>query len=148
MELIYKIIILLGILAGLLSYKKTKPIFLKLILIGYVLIMSTIFFKEQFPITIAFFSFGILTFMFIIYSGINKKWMSLLIGFIVFLSFSWSTMNWIGGNEIRLLSIIPILSFILILSNRKKYENELSILTILSVYELTEFIILIEQWND
>lgn len=148
MELTYKIIIIIGIFIGLLRFRQTNPIFLKFILIGYVLSFGMTFFKGYFPMSIAFYSFGILTLLFIFYNVINKKWLNSLIGFIVFISFTWSMMNWVNGNEIRLLAIIPILSFILILRNWKKYKNELSILTILSIYELTEFIKLLEQLNN
>lgn len=141
-----KIIISIGVLIGLSLFKKTNPIFLKATLIGLILSFGLSFFSEKLLINISFFSFGILTFIFAAYSGLNKKWMNLIIGFFAFMSFLWSFMNWLLIGELRFLMLIPIICFAVILRKLRDYKNELSILTILVTYELTQFFVQIEQW--
>ena len=44
------------------------------------------------------------------------------------------------ANELKLLMIIPIVSYVLTFRKKDKYENELSVLTIFVAYELAELI--------
>ena len=55
-------------------------------------------------------------------------------------------MHYPYANELKLLMIIPIVSYALTFRKKGKYENELSILTLFVTYELSEFIKLIEYW--
>ena len=55
-------------------------------------------------------------------------------------------MHYPYANELKLLMIIPIVSYALTFREKEKYENELSILTIFVAYELNEFIKLTEYW--
>ena len=143
----YEIIIIgIGVLIGLSLFKKTNPIFIKGILVGLVVTFVLTFFGQQLLTDISFFSFGILTLIFTVYSGMNKKWLNLIVGLFAFVSFFFILMNYPFANELKLLMIIPIFCYLLIFRNWKKYNNELSILTILVAYELTEFLRLAEQW--
>tara|TARA_R110000744_G_C18951541_1_gene515734 strand:+ start:59 stop:502 length:444 start_codon:yes stop_codon:yes gene_type:complete len=141
-----KIIIGIGVLIGLLLYNRTKPNTLKGILIGLTLSYGGGYFME-FPIgTVAFISFGIVALGFTVWSGLNKKWFSLIIGVFTFLSFIWTLFDYQFWNFLQFLMIIPLTCYIWILSRWRKHINELSILTILASFELTEFLILLGTW--
>ena len=141
-----KIIIGIGVLIGLLLFKKTKSTFLKVILTGLSICYGLGYFIE-FPIgTFAFITFGIFALAFSIWCGINKKWNGLIIGLFTFLSFIWTIFGYQFGNLIQFLMLIPLLSYIWTLTRWRKYEKELSILTILASYELSEFLIIIGTW--
>ena len=141
-----KIIIGIGILAGLFLLSKTKPTLLKAILIGLVISFGLTFFTEPLLINLSFFSFGVLTLIFSIHQGVKGKWTNFTIGLFAFLSFLWSLMHWPFIGELRFLMIIPIAIYVWTLIKKRETENGLSILTILSCYELSEFLILMEQW--
>jgi len=141
-----KIIIGIGILIGISLLRKTNPIFLKSILIGLILSFGLSFFSEKLLINISFFSFGILTFLFTVYNGLKKRWLNLTIGFFAFISFLFSFLHYPFANELKLLMLIPILSYLAIFKSLDKHKSELSILTMLVSYELNEFLRLTEQW--
>jgi hypothetical protein len=141
-----RIIILIGIIIGILLFKKTKPNFSKGLLIGFVLSLGISFFGTELSKTISFLSFGILTFIFSVYSGINKKWLNLIIGLFAFVSFFFKSMHFPYGSELELSMIIPIIVYLVILGKDKFKNKQLSILTILIVYELTDFLKLITKW--
>jgi hypothetical protein len=50
------------------------------------------------------------------------------------------------GSELELSMIIPIIVYLVILGKDKFKNKQLSILTILIVYELTDFLKLITKW--
>lgn len=141
-----KIIIGIGVAIGLLLYKKTNPIILKVILIGLALSYGSSFFMQFSIGTTAYLSFGLIALVFAILSGVNKKWMSLIIGLFAFMSFLFYFNHYPYVNIMRLLMLIPIASYSLILRKWNQHINRLSVLTILAAYELTELILLIEQW--
>ena len=144
-----RIIILIGIIIGIILFKKTKPNFLKGILIGFILSFAISFFEnELISATISRLSFGILIFVFSVYNGINKKWLNLIIGLFAFTSFFFKSMYYPYASELQLLMIIPLIIYIVILAKDKLENNQLSILTILAAYELTDFLKLITQWFD
>ncbi|WP_188245550.1 hypothetical protein [Maribacter aquimaris] len=141
-----KIIIGIGVLIGLLLYKKTKPNILKGILIGLTLCYAGGYFME-FPIgTVAFISFGIVALVFTVWCGLNNRWFSLIIGLFTFLSSIWSLFDYQFWNLLQFLMIIPLACYIWILSRWRKHINELSVLTVLASFEFTEFLILLGTW--
>jgi hypothetical protein len=141
-----KIIIGIGILIGILLFKKTKPKILVGILVGLIISFVLSFIENELLTNISFISFGILSFIFVAYSGIKIKWLNLIIGLFAFVSFFSKLMHFPYANELKLLMIIPIVCYVLTLRKKEKYENELSILTIFAAYELSEFIKLTEHW--
>ncbi|WP_452227660.1 MULTISPECIES: hypothetical protein [unclassified Lacinutrix] len=144
-----KIIIGAGALMGLFLLNKTKPVFLKVTLLILVSCSILSFYQDSDLInTISFLGFGILALVFSIYSGINKKWLNLIIGLFAFVSFFFKVMYYPYANELKLSMIIPIIIYIVLLIKNKLENNQLSILTILVAYELTEFLKLITLWID
>ena len=141
-----KIIIGIGILIGILLFKKTKPKILVGILVGLIISFALSFIENQLLANISFISFGILSFIFFVYSGTKRKWLNLIIGIFAFVSFFSKLMHYPYANELKLLMIIPIVSYALTFRKKEKYESELSILTIFFAYELSEFAKLIEYW--
>ncbi|WP_394908007.1 hypothetical protein [uncultured Mesonia sp.] len=141
-----KIIIILGLLIGIFLFKKTKPDYLKAILIGLILVFVLTFFPQKLPTNISFYSFGLLTFIFTILSGLKKKWFNLIIGFFAFISFVSAALEFPYANELKLLMIIPIISYFWTLKKLIIYKNALSISTILVAYELTEFLKMTIKW--
>ncbi len=141
-----KIIVGIGILIGILLFKKTKPNLLIGILIGLVISFFLSFIENQLLTNISFINFGILSLVFSVYSGIRRKWLNLTIGIFVFVSFFSKLMHYPYANEFRLLMIIPIACYGLTFVKKENYKNELSILTIFVAYELSEFTKLIGQW--
>ncbi|OAB78400.1 hypothetical protein ULVI_10550 [Cochleicola gelatinilyticus] len=141
-----KIIIGIGVLIGLLLFNKTKPNFLKLILVGLSICFTLGYFME-FPIgTVAFMSFGILALVFSIWCVMNKNIISFLIGIFTFLSFVWTLFDYQFWNLLQFLMIIPLFCYIWTLIKYPNYKKELSVLTILASYELSEFLIIIGTW--
>lgn len=141
-----KIIIGFGILIGILLFKKTKPKLLVGILVGLIISFILSFIENQLLNNISFISFGILSLIFLVYSGTKKNWLNLIIGIFVFVSFFSKLLHYPYANELKLLMIIPIVSYALTFRKKEKHKNELSILTIFVTYELSEFIKLTEHW--
>jgi hypothetical protein len=140
----YNIIILIGVLIGLFLFKRTKPIFLKVILIGLVLSFIIFIFEIRPLIYVAFFSFVVLSLIFTFYSGI--KWLSSIIGLFAFASFFGKLMHLPYANEMKLLMLIPILCYIMTFRKWETYKSELSILTIFAAFALSEFLSMILLW--
>lgn len=141
-----KIIFLIAVIIGILLFQRTKPNILKGILIGLILSIGIPFFENELLTTISFLSFGVLVFIFSIHRGFNKKWLSLIIGLFAFILFFFRAMYFPYINELRLSMLIPILCYMMIFKKWELYKTELSILTILVAYELSEFIKLVELW--
>ncbi len=133
-------------LAGILLFRKTQPTFLKVLLIGLIIILLLTFTTQKLLINISFFGFGILTLIFTILSGLKKKWLNLIIGFFAFASFVFSVMHFPYSNGLKLLMIVPIISYFLSFRQRENYKNALSISTILIAYILTEFLNVTTIW--
>lgn len=133
-------------LAGILLFRKTQPTFLRVILIGLIITFLLTFTTQKLLINISFFGFGILTLIFTVLSGLRKKWLNLIIGFFAFGSFVFSAMHFPYSNGLKLLMIVPIISYILSLRQRENYENALSISTLLIAYLFTEFLDVITPW--
>ncbi len=143
-----KILFGIGALIGLLLFRQTKPIILKIILIGLALSVGLSFFTEYININIPFFSFGLLTLGFTIWCGIQGKWTSMIIGLFAFLSFTWSFMNFQHWGLLQFLMIIPLGLFIWTLYKRKEFKDEISVLTAIAAFELSEFILCISRLID
>ncbi|QIJ88359.1 hypothetical protein C7H62_0550 [Mesoflavibacter sp. HG96] len=120
--------------------KKIKPKFIVGILAGLIISLILSFIENELLKNISFISFGILSLIFVIYSGLKRKWLNLIIGLFAFVSFFSKLNHYPYANVLKLLIAIPIVCFILTLRKKEKHENELSILIILFTYELTEFI--------
>lgn len=133
-------LLLIGVIFSLFFFKKTHPKSLKWILIGLVLSVVIPFLSISYFSTIAYFSFGILSLMFTIYSYKNKKYLGMIISLFVVISFLFATLNFPFLNELRLMMIIPTLSFVFIFKWLNIYKGELSILVIFVAYELGEFL--------
>ena len=68
------------------------------------------------------------------------------IGVFTFLSFVWTLFDYQFWNLLQFLMIIPLVCYIWSLFEWRKYEKELSVLTVLASYELSEFVIIIGTW--
>jgi len=141
-----KIIIGIGILIGIFLFKKTEPKLLVGVLVGLIISFVLSLIESEFLTNISFVSFGVFSLIFFVYSAIKRKWLNLIIGLFAFVSFFSKLMHYPYANELKLLMIIPIVSYALTFRKKEKYENELTILTIFIAYELTEFIKLTEYW--
>ena len=144
--MIYRIIIILGILCGLILLKKSESNFIKIIFFGLTVTFGISFLEGSLWKNIAFYGFYSTNLIFTVYCFINRKWYPFIIAFFGFLLFIWAGFNWIYAWEIKLLMIIPLICFTLILQNWKKYKNELSVLIVLASDELTELMRLIASW--
>lgn len=142
-----KIILGIGIFLGVLLYKKTNPIFLKILVLCFVLSYCIGYYVEWPLGTISFLSFGVFVLAFLVWCIINKKWLYTIIGLFVLTSFVFAMENYPYSPELRLSMIIPISIQIWIFKHWRKYLKELSIMIILFSYELIELISLIEQWT-
>ena len=142
------IIFAFGALIGLLFFRNTKPTILKVILIGLALSVGLSFFKDYVDINIPFFSFGLLTLGFTIWCGIEGKWTSMFIGLFAFLSFVWSVMNFQHWGVLQFLMIIPLSLYLWTLYKRKEFRNEISVLTALAGFELSEFVLCLSRLFD
>lgn len=131
-----RIIFGIGALIGLLFFRQTKPVILKVILIGLAFSVGLSFFKEY--IDISFFSFGLLTLGYTIWCGIKGKWTSMLIGLFAFLSFTWSFMNFQHWALLQFLMIIPLSLYLWTLHKKKEFISEISVLTAIAGFELSE----------
>ena len=140
------LIMLVGILIGAMLFRQTQPKILQVILIGLILSLTLPFLNVPILSTISFYLFGILNFIFILFSLKNNKKLSIIIAFLVFLSFLINMMHFPYVNEIRILMLIPILCFILVLKKSKLYKPELSILVIFFAFALREFWYLVDIW--
>ena len=135
-----------GILVGLFLFGITKSKFLKGIIIGLTISYVLTLFKIQLLTTIGFIIFGILSLAYSIHSGKNTNWKNFIIGIFSFASFLFGILNWAYGGELQLSMVIPIVVYLTLFLNWKKYKNEISILTIFVAYEITLFLDIIKQW--
>jgi hypothetical protein len=140
-----RIIFGIGVLIGLLLIRQTKPMLLKIILIGLALSVGLSFLSENININISFFSFGALTLIFTIWSILKSKWTGMIIGLFAFLSFTWSYMNFSHWGILQFLMLIPLGFYTWTLFNKKDFKNELGVFTALASFELTEFILCISR---
>jgi len=134
-----RIIIIIGICVGILLYKKTKPNFLKGILVALILSFILSFSESNLLINIAFICFGVLSFIYSIYSVLHKNWLNLVIGLAAFVSFFFKTQHYPYISLIQLLMIIPIACYFLMFVKKKRMIKELSIVTLFVAYEISEF---------
>ena len=141
-----KILIGIGVPIGLLLFKQTKPLFLKVILIGLAITYGLGYFAE-FPLgTLAYALFAVFALAFSVWCGFNQKWTGLIIGIFTVISYIFNLMSFPYAYELKLAMLIPIISYALIFRKLKAYKNELSVLTILVSYEISELIQIIQFW--
>ncbi len=135
-----KIIISIAIFIGIQLLQKTEPKFLKIILTGFILSFLSSFFDGKLFFHFSFLSFGILVLAYFIYSLYYKNWLPASISVFALMSFVFKAQHWPYGSEIRAAMLISIVLFIISVFNLKKYESQISILTIIVSYEISEVI--------
>jgi len=135
-----RIIISIAVIIGINLFQKTKPKFLKAILIGFILSFLSSFFDGKLFFSFSFLGFGILVLVFLIYSLYYKNWLPASISIFALVSFIFKAQYWPYGSDIRASMLIPITLFLITLFNFKKHKNYISILTIIVAYEVSEFI--------
>ena len=147
MSTIQDIIIIIGILIGSFLFQKTKPNLMKGILIGLILSIGLPFLSTKLIIINAtYWIFGILTLIFAVYNLLNKKWLNFIIGFFAFASFLFALMNWPFYNVLMILMTIPFVCYLIVTKNWKSNINQLGVLTILGLYELTLILRIVKLW--
>ncbi|PHR90804.1 MAG: hypothetical protein COA80_15360 [Leeuwenhoekiella sp.] len=147
MNTLQDIIIWIGIILGVVLFKWTKPVILKVILVGLILTFVLPFLSTNILIiNVTSIAFGILSLTYSIHCAINKNWTNLIIGIFAFATFFWALLNWQYYGELQLLMIIPFGIYILTVIKWKKNINQLSLLSIFGMYELSVFLRLIKQW--
>jgi hypothetical protein len=144
---IQDIIIVIGILIGAFLFRKTKPTLIKGILLGLILSMVLPFLSTKLIIiNVTYWTFGILTLILAFFNLINKKWLNFMIGFFAFLSFLFALMSWPFYNALFISMIIPFVCYLVVVKNWKLNINQLGVLTILGLYELTLILRIVKQW--
>ncbi len=99
--MIQEIILGIGVIIGLLFYRKTNPNLLKLILAG--LSVSYVLGLLNYPLTstIGFTGFGVSSLAFGIYCATKNKWLSAIIGFFACTTIIHGIMNWPFYGEMQ-----------------------------------------------
>ena len=142
----HHIIFGIGIIIGLFQFNKTRPFFSKIILLGLVICVLLSFLKVKWSINIAFFGFGLFVMVYMFWSLISKNWLGFISAFLVILVMLFRILHWSFIYETRALLIIPIIWFLIKLRKKGLTMKELSIMTILTSFNLTEFLALFEMW--
>ena len=70
----------------------------------------------------------------------------MIIGIFTFLSFVWTLFDYQFWNLLQFLMVIPLACYAWTLIKYRNYKNELSVLTVLASYELSEFLVIIATW--
>lgn len=134
----WNIILGIGTILGIYFFKKIKPPFLKVIFIGLCISFALPYFEKQEITNIGYFGFGIFSLLYLIHCFIKKNILNIIISLFAFFSFFSMYMSFPFANERKLMMIIPIITYFITLRKILQYENEISILTILTSYELAE----------
>ena len=90
-------------------FHKTKPLFLQIILALLMVSFGISFFRFETLSMISFVSFGLLALIFLVYIGLQKKWLGVIIPLFAVISILFKSMYWPYGNEIKLAMLIPII---------------------------------------
>ena len=135
-----RIIISISACIGVLLFQKTKPRFLQIMLIGFIISFILSFFEQKIFFQFSFISFGALIIAFFIYSIYYKNWLPTFISAFALISFIFMSQNWPYGSEIQASMLIPIILFFIVILNFKKFVNQFSILAIIAAYEIYQFI--------
>lgn len=133
-------IIAIAIFFGIIFFNKTESKFLKIVLIGFILSFLSSFIDIPLSNEISMLSFGILVLVFLMYSLYYKSWLPASISIFALVSFIFKVQHWPYGSEIQLSMTIPIILYLIALIRFKKYKNQISIITIIVSYEISEFI--------
>lgn len=133
-------IIAIGVCIGILLFQKTKPKFLRAILTAFILSFLASFFDGKLFFSFSFLIFGISVLSYFTYSIYHKHWLPASISLFALVSFVFQAQHWPYGSEIRAVMLIPIIVFLITIFNFKKYENQISVLSIIVSYEISEFI--------
>ncbi len=120
---------------------------MKGILVGLILSIGLPFLSTKLIIiNITYWTFGILALIFSIYNLFNKKWLNFIIGFFALMSFLFALMNWPFYNVLLISITIPFVCYLIIIKNWKSNINQLGVLTILGLYELTLILRIVKLW--
>jgi hypothetical protein len=139
------IVIVIGILIAILLFNKTKPVLLKVVLIGIVCSIGLpLLYSEIIIINITFWVFGLLTLTYTYYNGLNKTWLNFIVGIFAFASFLFGILDLPFYNVLLFTMIFPLTCYLLIIKDWKRHINQLAILTILAFYELNLILNIIE----
>lgn len=136
----WKIILGLGSIFGIYFFRKIKPTYMKAIFIGLCISFYLPYFEKQQITNIGYFGFGFFSLLYLIHCIVKKSIPNIIISIFAFFSFISMYMSFPFANERKLLMIIPIIAYFITLKKIRQYENEISILTILTSYELAELI--------
>ena len=136
----WNIIIGLGTILGIFFFRKIKPKYLKVIFIGLCISFTLPYFEKQQITNIGYFGFGLFSLLYLIHCFIKKNIPNIIISIFAFISFISMYMGFPFANERKLMMIIPIITYFITLKKIRQYQNEISILTILTSYELAELI--------
>ena len=134
----WNIILGIGTILGLYFFRKIKPTYLKVIFIGLCLSFALPYFEKQEITNIGYFGFGFFSLLYLIHCIIKKRILNIIISLFAFFSFFSMYMGFPFANERKLMMIIPIITYFITFKKIRQYENEISILTILTSYELAE----------
>lgn len=134
----WNIILGIGTILGLYFFRKIKPTYLKVIFIGFSISFALPYFEKQEITNIGYFGFGLFSILYLIHCLIKKNIPNIIISIFAFFSFVSMYMGFPFANERKLMMIIPIITYFITLKKIRQYENEISILTILTSYELAE----------
>lgn len=135
-----KIIVGIGVAVGILFYKNTSPLFLKILFVGLALSYAAAHFVVYPLGSFSYLLFGGFAFIFAIWSLIYRKWFSLILGSFTSISFLSMALSLPYSIELEFAMIIPVTYYLIALFNFKKHQKQLSILTILAAYCLSEFV--------
>lgn len=135
-----KIIVGIGVAVGILFYKNTSPLFLKILFVGLALSYAAAHFVVYPLGTLSYLLFGGLALLFSLWSLIYRKWLSLILGSFTSLSFLSMALSFPYAIELEFAMIIPVIFYLIALFDFKKYKRQLSILTVLVAYCLSEFV--------
>lgn len=140
--MIYQIIISLAALFGLIQLNRMSNSFAKVIVIAQGLAILISLITTTLTKTIGFYLFGLMLLVSIFYVLIEKKEFTqkvlmLLIAIPVFISFVFKIFHWPFASVFSLMMLIPIISYLILITRKVNIKNEIGFLTII----LTEAVI-------
>ncbi|WP_299229815.1 hypothetical protein, partial [uncultured Psychroserpens sp.] len=137
-------ILLIGVIAGLLFFRQTKPLLLKIILLALALSFGLSYLDFSGSKGVSLTLFGLISFFFGAYSLIEKKWLSLVITVFTFISIVHGFMYWPYYSELRFSQILPLVCYIIMWIKWKTQLEVMSIITIFTTYLLISFLSLFQ----
>lgn len=124
--------------SNLIKYNNSKLI--KGITLAMIFSVMLALFKLTILTTIGFYLFGVSALVFLILSIQRKQWVSIIISFFVVLSVVFKMLQLPFLNELNLIMIIPVMTFLLTFIHREKYTSIYATIIILTAYNLSELL--------